>query len=487
LACATAIGRAIAAVATCERRETSSGTLVAHHIRVRLVALLLCCAACEPFAGPETRARADREPEGENCPEGGLAIRSGLDDDDDHEVDDDEVTTTTYLCDFEKTLECDDHGEVLHGVVTVATSEDATRVAGVTCIDGDLVIANNDTLEILGLSRLEMVTGHVAIAGNPQLGTLDGLDQIRTVGGTYLVQGNDLLADLTPIATLARGDLSVIANEHLSDLFGLDAMTRAPGAILIAGNPELASLGGLDQLVQSAYPITIRSNRALGSLAALANLDAAGALAIADNGLATIELPALSTVDGQLSIADEGALHSLALPSLTSARSLVIARDRSLADIQLPALRELGGLFVEDNRSLVRLAAPALASAERIELSTLPSLKLVDLGRLEFVEGTLDLHDVAFANLAGFAALQFAHDVTIEGCTALVDFTGFGLVDVGGSFTAKDNTALESIDGLDQLARVGNSFTFTSKSEIVRAQAKALAKRIEIGGAITIE
>jgi hypothetical protein len=308
-----------------------------------------------------------------------------------------------------------------------------------------------------------MVTGHVAVAGNPQLGTLDGLDRIRTVGGTYLVQGNDLLADLTPIATLARGDLSVIANEHLFDLFGLDAMTRAPGAILIAGNPELASLDGLDHLAQSAYPITIRANRAL-TIAALANLDAAGALTIADNGLGTIELPALSTVDGQLSVEDEGALHTLALPSFTSARSVVIARDRSLADIQLPALRELGGLFVEDNRGLVRLAAPALASAERIELSTLPSLKVVDLG-----------------------GLQFAHDVTIDACTALVDFTGFGLVDVGGSFTAEDNTALESIEGLDQLARVGNSFTFTSKSETVRAQAKALAKRIEIGGAITIE
>jgi hypothetical protein len=460
------------------------GTAVAVGLGVRsFVVVMVLCAACEPD-GPVTRARADREPPGENCPEGGLAIRSGLDGDADHALDDDEIATTTYLCDFEKTLACDD-GDVLEGVITLATSEDARRIDGVTCIDGDLVIANNDALEILGLSRLERVTGHVALAGNPQLATLDGLDALTRVGGTYLVQGNDLLADLTPIAQLARGDLAVVANEYMPDLAGLGEMTRAPGSIAIAGNPELASLGGLEQLASSAYPITIRSNRALASLS-LPALQSAGALTIADNGLSTIAVPALSRVEGELAISNEGSLQALAVPRLATAGSVRIENNRALADVQLSALRELGGLVVADNRGLARVAAPLLGASERVELASLPSLKLVDLSGLEVVEGTLRIHDVALANLTGFTALQYAHDVTIESCPALVDFTGFGLVDVSGSFAATKNPALASIAGLDKLEHVGGRFTFESTVEAVRAQARALADRITIEGTITI-
>jgi len=450
-----------------------------------LLALLIVCAACEPFAGPETRARVESEPPGENCADGGLAVISGLDADDDDEVDDDEIAAVNYLCNFEKTLECDDNGKVLHGRVDVATHEDEERVDGVTCIDGDLVIANSDTLEVLGLSRLERITGHVIVAGNPQLATLDGLDQISTVGGTYLVQANDLLADLTAIGNrLSRGDLAIIANEHMPDLSGLDAMTRAPGAIVIAENPELGSLFGLDHLTSSAYPITIRSNRALSSLSALVNLERAGALAISGNGLTSIELPALSLVDGRLAIEHEGSVHTIALTSLAAAQSVSVAKNSALTDLQL-GLRELGGLFVEDNRALARLVAPALRFAERMELSG-PSLRAIDLQKLELVGGKLQLHGVAVGNLAGFAALAFVHDVSIENCSSLADFSGFGLVDVGGSFAAKKNTALASINGL-KLEHVGGSFTFETTSEAVREQVKALVARIDIGGAIEID
>ena len=451
---------------------------------MRLAVVLVILSACTTFEGPETRARVESESPGENCAEGGLAIHSGLDENHDHEVDDDEIGTTTYLCSFEKTLACED-GKVLDGLVTVATSEDAERVNDVACIDGDLAIANNDTLEILGLSKLERVTGHVIVAGNPLLATLDGLDKLTTVGGTYLVQGNDILSDLTPIATLGRGDLSILANDRLADLFGLDAMTRAPGSILIAGNPDLAGLDGLGHLATSGYPITIRANRALVSVGALRELSSAGALTIEDNALTALELPALASVDGKLEVSHEASLHTIALPSFTSARSIVIESNRSLTELQLPGLRELGGLFVEDNRGLARLAAPQLASAERIELSALPALTTLDLTRLEVVEGKLRVNEVALASLAGFAALQFVQDISIEACAALVDFKGFGLADVGGSFTAKGNTGLKSIDGLE-LQQVGGSFTFEAASKIVREQVRALVERISIRGTITI-
>jgi hypothetical protein len=462
------------------------GTAVAVVVEVRFfVAVMVSwCVACESSGDPVTRGRADREAPGENCPEGGLAIHSGLDSDDDHELDDDEIAVTTYVCNFDKTLQCDE-GSVLDGVIELATSEDAERVDGVTCIDGDLVIANNDTLEILGLSRLEMVTGHVVVAGNPQLATLDGLDRLTSVGGTYLLQGNDLLADLSPLATLARGDLAIVANEYMPGLAGLAEMTRAPGSIVIAGNPELASLDGLAHLASSAYPITIRSNRALAAVA-FAELQRAGALTIADNGVSKIALPALAMVDGQIAISNEGTLQTLALPGLVGAGSVRIEENRVLADVELSALRELGGLVIEDNRALARLAAPQLSASERVELTDLPSLKSVDLSRIEVVEEKLLLDNVALGSLAGFAALQYAHDVTIASCQALVDFAGLGLVDVGGSFTAKGNTALTAITGLEKLEHVGGRFTFESTFETVREQARALTARIAIGGTITI-
>ncbi len=41
-----------------------------------------------------------------------------------------------------------------------------------------------------------MVTGNVAIAGDPYITTLGGLAGVTTIGGTLLVQGDDELADL---------------------------------------------------------------------------------------------------------------------------------------------------------------------------------------------------------------------------------------------------------------------------------------------------
>jgi len=49
-------------------------------------------------SGKSSLVRQDPEPAGKNCPNGGVAIKSGVDSNGDGKLEDGEVTSTSYLC-----------------------------------------------------------------------------------------------------------------------------------------------------------------------------------------------------------------------------------------------------------------------------------------------------------------------------------------------------------------------------------------------------
>ena len=456
---------------------------------MRHVLLLGMLGACA-LDGPQTRSRVDDEPPGETCVEGGLVVRTGLDADEDKYVDDDEITGETYLCRFESERTCEGPGKVLHGRVTLATTEDEDKIDGVTCIEGDLVIASNTAFELLGTSQLHTVIGHVAIAGNPSLQTLDGLDSLRAVSGEVLIQGNDGLVDLAPLGKLVRGDLTIVSNDFMTDLHGLQEMTTAPGTITVAGNPELISLRGLDGLTTSSFTISIRGNPQLASIEALRGLETAGNLTIADNAdLSSIELPALSAVDGQLAIESNRGLRAISLPALSRVKSsLIVDTNAGIGELALPSLRSVGRLMVRDNERLAGVRVPVLDEVTGgIELAGSPVLMLVDAGALGFIEGFLKLDGVGLADLTGFATVYEVGRLELAGLPRLATFDGLGaLAVIDGDFRVTDNAELRSFDGLDGLASVEGNFVVRGSSELKKA-ARAFAERIEIRGAVGID
>src|SRR6185436_16127791 len=96
---------------------------------------------------------------------------------------------------------------------------------------------------------LTIVTGDLVIAGNTHLTSLDGLDHLREIGGSFLIQGNSALDDLSAVGGIKRaGEVRLIGNDALHDLAGLSPFVDIDTVLTISNNAGLTSLAGLDNL-----------------------------------------------------------------------------------------------------------------------------------------------------------------------------------------------------------------------------------------------
>jgi len=149
--------------------------------------LFLVLAACHndvSLGGPNTLVRVDPEPNGPKLrPTGGVAIHTGLDRDGDTFLDDNEITSTQYVCNGSTTVQCAG-GKVLTGTITVRAAGDWSQLDGVDCIDGELLVAGTTGGSMPAHPDLRIVTGDLVIAGNSNLTSLAGLDQLRRSAAT---------------------------------------------------------------------------------------------------------------------------------------------------------------------------------------------------------------------------------------------------------------------------------------------------------------
>jgi hypothetical protein len=219
----------------------------------------------------------------------------------------------------------------------------ARMLADVIAIDGSLVIDAMGETTLVGLTpppgglAIERVTGGLALQDNPVLTDLSALNNIAFEGA------GDLLGDGSPVALLIED------NAALVDLTGLTLGDAAPGDLLVRNNPVLnpaAAIGG--GTVSGA--ITVRSNNAMTGLAWLAGVTSAEALIVESNpvladvtlnGLGAITTGGLAPDDQTLRLFGD-ALATVRLPALMSMRGDLIIRNE--ADQEGIAAYEVGGL-----------------------------------------------------------------------------------------------------------------------------------------------
>src|SRR5688572_17705785 len=120
----------------------------------RLVIFGVFAAACGDNHSHTTLVNIEQEPEGANCEWGGVAVQTGVDSDHNGELDADEVLETEYVCNGTSTVRCTG-GNIHSGTVTIRDQADLAPLTGVTCIDGDLIIAGTS---LTGLSELNELT-----------------------------------------------------------------------------------------------------------------------------------------------------------------------------------------------------------------------------------------------------------------------------------------------------------------------------------------
>jgi hypothetical protein len=182
---------------------------------------------------------------------------------------------------------------------------DLTALSGLTIVEGDLEITDMDSLTSLnGLQNVSSVGGRLQVGYNPALEDLDALGAVEEVGGLD-ISANPQLTSLAGLGRLARvhgiddlpflgvtisnnaaliaiglpsllevdGPVAITNNPLLRSLAGLESLRVIRGRLGIALNEELVSLNGLDQLT-SVGEATITYCRELRDLHALASLTA---------------------------------------------------------------------------------------------------------------------------------------------------------------------------------------------------------------------
>ncbi|MBS2021347.1 MAG: hypothetical protein JST92_02985, partial [Deltaproteobacteria bacterium] len=336
--------------------------------RLASVLLLLSVAAC---GGQSYNLLAfTPEPAGANCPDGGLAILSGVDTNADGTLQTSEVnaSATRYLCNGASG--------------TIGTSGDAGPNGGLTLV--------RVSTELPGL--------HCPFGGEKvDLGVDtngDGVLQTSEVTQTLyscLVDAAQLGVHIGDVTLDSQSDVALLENARLqlgkihvtksfTGALELDRMVAVTGAIDVASGSGLASISM--PLVTSLLDLDVNST-----------------------GLVALSLPKLDTIS-RLNIPNGNGLSLIDLSSLTKVASEFTLVTHGHTHLRMPVLHDAGVMALE-GEGLEELAAPALVAVDHFHIFQ-TSLTALSLPRLETAQDVLVQQNALITDVA----LPALHDVT---------------------------------------------------------------------------
>ena len=216
------------------------------------------------------------------------------------------------------------------GDVTLLSQQDVDDfgVLGYTKIEGELKIGGDNDSDISDLSSLQNlieVTHFIRLNKNPNLSTLNGLNNISIAQGVWLMQNNALLS-LEGLADIEYLEyLAIYNNSSLISLTGLSNIETVD-FLYVSGNSTLNSLDGL-QNISDVFHMEIIDNQSLESVDGLPAFLNNGDLWIYDN-------PNLLSLQGSehlnqlsnLEMSNNGLTSLEGINNLTSINSLYISR-----------------------------------------------------------------------------------------------------------------------------------------------------------------
>lgn len=145
-------------------------------------------------------------------------------------------------------------------------------------IGTELDISHVESLVTLdGLNNLKSV-GSLVILVNENLLTLDGLDNLMTIHNYLILDQNISLVSFSSLENITSipGFLRIWNNEALTDMNGLENIVSVGGYLEIVGNDVLPNLNGLQGLISVGSYLHISQNDALISLQGLSSLNNVG-------------------------------------------------------------------------------------------------------------------------------------------------------------------------------------------------------------------
>jgi hypothetical protein len=357
-------------------------------------------------------------------------------------------------------------GDVVHGGnVVILTADDIAALAGVTRITGDLIVSDTSLSNVNGLESLVCVDGNVYVGNNMSWSStcwLDGLCNLRRIGGTLTVEFNETAAHV-PLPGI-----------------GLYALEEAEGGVVISAN-YITSLVGLGNLAR------------IGGIGLV--LDFNGML---DNPEG---LTSLTTIDGDLRLVGSELRNLDGLSSLTELTGSIRMEGTSLLnDLNgLSGLTEVGGIRIVGDSSNMQTSLYGLHNIHTVhgivELYWLESLEdLQGLSGLTTVEGdavaddTFSIHMCnSLKDLSGLESLTGMPGVIflVAGNNDLVSLHGVENLELIRWLSVSTNDVLDNLDGLTGLKHITGPIYYIGSNPRLHS-IRGLHHLEDVGSSVTI-
>lgn len=330
----------------------------------------------------------------------------------------------------------------------IETQEDLEAFATCTAIEGSVQVQGPDIHSLAALRHVEEIEGSLLIGQHTALASLEGLESLRILDGSLVLQNNAALIDTSALSrlVLARSltafgsplltHIETTAAVERVELHSLPALVEAPGIIVqdelqFVSLPSLASWGGL-RITSTVSAVRLRET-GLVTLAPLTPLVESDYLAFIDNA-ALVSLSGLDNLRQVELLELEGSPRLAALGPLAA-----------LETVDTLTLGELSGLT--DSSALAGLSS--LASLEL--RGEQPDLDLSGLSGLRSLSGALVIEASGELDLRPLAGLRTVAELKVLDGAGLTTLAGLsGLAELDG-LTVSGNAQLESLAGLEAL------------------------------------
>lgn len=299
-------------------------------------------------------------------------------------------------------------------------------VSGPLCILGDVVVTGRTTAELARLDRIESITGSLLLFANPEWSELPRFAALQDVGGALSISDNLVLTTIDAFPALERIGGTLYIGEHpilVSIALG-DRLTEL-GGLQLALNPELAAIAGLERVESVAGDFVLEDSGTLTTLElpALTRVDGSLRL-VALPDLRGAEFPALVRIEQYFTVGGTG------LAALTGFSALAFVRHTAISDN--PRMTELDlsrctthSLGVHAHPRLQRLAASVVPVPDRIisvSITDSPALTHVDLDiEGEQLDGLRLAGNDALTQLTPWTRLKHLERLYIQGNASLTE------------------------------------------------------------------
>ena len=234
----------------------------------------------------------------------------------------------------------------------------AQNVENIFIEDEDYIVS------LQGLNNIQHVNGTFAITGCNLLQNLNNLSTLTSVGSLYF-DSNPQLISLNGLQSLSaiNGNFYFKRNHLVPNFQGLNNITSIDGAVNILENNDLTSFTGLNGVSSIGGKLEIYSNNAMINLSGLDQVNGInGYLSITYNPnlLNFSGLSILSSINGKLEIIANGKITSLnGLHNIaqTSINNLILQNNLMLAYCHVPNICNYLAVLPAKPRTIVNNAA----------------------------------------------------------------------------------------------------------------------------------